>query len=219
MKKLLYILSAFITITFSSCESETSILGPQDFTGSVDEIRVIIGTDAYDKFTGILGVPIYEGGNPPLLNGAYIFFQILQTADAIDPDSPINGNILGGLYIKIELSNQDIENGRIDYAGSVWGVGEDQIPETVDDEFLFFETAPREVFVFGSALADGTGGFNLFADGEVNGNIENTDTIALSGFITSEGIMDLTYAFVSYENNTINAGNTWIDDDRFSPKL
>jgi hypothetical protein len=220
MKNTLCILSAFIAITFSSCESEISILGPQEFTGSVDEMRVIVGAAAYDKFTGILGMPIYEGNNPPLLSGEYIFFQILQTADAIDPNSPVNGNILGGLYLKFELSNQNIENGTIDYVGSVWGVGEDQLPETSDDEFLFFETALREVFVFGTTLPDGTGGFNLFADREVNGNLENTDTIALSGFSISDGVMDFKYAFVSYDNNnTIDAGNTWKDSDDFSPKL
>ncbi|MFT4848773.1 MAG: hypothetical protein ACI83B_001308 [Sediminicola sp.] len=220
MKKLLCILSAFLTIIFSSCESETSILGTQDFTGSVDEMRVIVGTDAYDKFTSILEIPIYEGNNPPSLNGEYIFFQILQTADAIDPNSPVNGNILGGLYLKIQLSNQDIENGKVDYLAAVWAVGEDQFPGTEDDEFLFFETALREVFVFGSVLPDGTGGFNLFAEGEVDGNAENTDTIALSGFGTSEGVIDFKYAFVSFDiRNTINAGNTWKDSNSFSPKL
>ena len=184
MKKLLCILSAFLTIIFSSCESETSILGTQDFTGSVDEMRVIVGTDA------------------------------------IDPNSPVNGNILGGLYLKIQLSNQDIENGKVDYLAAVWAVGEDQFPGTEDDEFLFFETALREVFVFGSVLPDGTGGFNLFAEGEVDGNAENTDTIALSGFGTSEGVIDFKYAFVSFDiRNTINAGNTWKDSNSFSPKL
>jgi hypothetical protein len=213
MQKLLYIIAAFITITFSSCESEISVLDPQVFDGSLDQIQLLVGADAYTKFTGILEIPIYEGSNTPPLNGEYILFQILQTADAIDPNSPANGRILGGLYIKIELSNQDFENGRIDYSGSVWGVGLDGIPGTGDDEFLFFETKFSEAFVSGSALPNGTGAFNVFS-------LDNAGTIALSGSITPDGIIDLKYGFVTYnENNTIDSGNTWVDEDGFSPNL
>jgi hypothetical protein len=217
MKKILYITAAFLTIAFSSCESEQSILDSQGFGGSVEEIQDFVGVDTYDKFSGILGVPIYEGNNPPLVNGEYNIFQILQTADAIDPNSPANGRILGGVHIKIELSNQDIKNGRIYYTGSFWGTGADGVPDTSDDAFLYFDTAFSEVFISGSALPDGTGGFNLFLDVELDGTAQ---TVAISGFKTSDGITDLTYAFVSYDdNNTIDAGKTWKDENGFSPSL
>jgi hypothetical protein len=227
MKNILYIIAFAITLTFSSCSTETSFYDTLDasqadqlFGGSLGDIENLIGEDAYNKFSGILGIPIYAGNNPPVLNGEYNIFEMLQTADAINPNDPFNNTLLEGIYIKIALGNQNNQTLKIDYVGEFWLSGADGIDGTSDDEFSFSEAAIGEIFISGNASADGTGGFNVYVEVIVDNDPTDLDTIAISGFKTADGIQNLTYAYVSFNiDSTIDAGTTWTDNDGFSPSL
>lgn len=230
MKNIVYIIGFVITLTFSSCSTETSFYDTLDagqadqlFGGTLTEIENLIGEDAYNKLTGVLGVPIYAGNNPPTLNGNYIIYEMLRTANAVDPLDPEIG-FIDGRYIQIELSSQDNTTLTIAYRGSFWDPGADGVPGGFDDVELLSEAAFGEVFVSGETSPDGTGGFTVYIEVIVNNDPTDIDTIAISGFKTADGIENLTYAYVSYEggNNTtgpINEGLTWVDNDGFSLNL
>lgn len=222
MKKILYIIAAFITISFSSCESETDILTIVNqgqgfsFTGTTSSIQQLLGQNTYNTLTGVLGIPIYTGDNPPSLNGNYNIFEMLRTANAIDPSDPFLG-MIDGRYIKIELSSQDNGTLTIAYRGSFWDPGLDGIPGGSDDTEQLNEAAVGDIFVSGNT---GTGAFTIFVEVKVNNDPNDLDTIALSGIRTSNGIADLTYAYVSFDSTgTIDEGLTWTDDDGVSPNF
>jgi hypothetical protein len=225
MKKILYIIAAILTLSFSSCESEKSILELAgegqafSFNGSTASIQEVLGTTAYNALTGPLGIPIYTGDNPPSLTGTYNIYSRRLTANYNNPSDP-NINTIDNDIIQVNLSNQNNADLTIGYVGMFISLGLDGIPGTGDDETYITESGFGDVFVSGDTSS---GGFTIFIEVAVNGDLEDIDTIAISGVRTATGIENLTYAYVSYDGvgttGVISDGLTWTDDDGFSSNL
>jgi hypothetical protein len=227
MKNILYIIALAITITFSSCSTETSFYDTlseeqlQAATGFVPDdagFQELLGP-AYSKLTVELGVNLNEGDNPPDLNGFYFIFPVEVTADLNpDPDFPVPYDI-PNVFIEILLSGQ---NGlTIDYQGVFWDTGDDGVPGGIDDAELFRETNAdlfEDTYLSGDA---NTGLFTIFATVLSQGDPSpGVDVIAISGQRTATGIDNLEYGYVSLDGiedtSPIIGGQTYSDKDKES---
>jgi len=219
MKKILYIIAFAITISFSSCTSEVSFLELADsqgfaFTGSTQSIQQFIGQDGYNKLTGVLGIPINTGSNPPMVEGNFPIWLLEIAADIEDPSNV--GTIFTDEFMHINLLNQDSENLTIDYRGFFLDPGPDGTPLGGDNGLVTFseENNVPPTYISGDSS---TGAFTILGKVDFNGRI---DGFAISGTRTATGVNNLRYAYVVYENGDPNgnviAGRTFKDSDGVS---
>lgn len=217
MKKTLYILAAFIIISFSSCTSETDILtiATDDvvlgFTGSQDDIIDYIGQSAYDELTQVLAFPINTGSNPPAINGNYRMNQIgTWNVDTNTIDGPFNS------YVEFFMNSQDFDELTINYRADFYNYGLDDLYLTSDDEKYISEIGLGRSFVSGDLE---TGNFTVIVNTVVEDRI---DVIALSGRVTANGdVENLEYGYVYFDNGdpltgNIEGSNRFIDWDGIS---
>jgi hypothetical protein len=216
MKKIIYILAIIGAFTFSSCESEVSFLelaGQQGFVfnGTTQDIQTYIGQEAYDKFKVDLRMPINTGDNPPVLNGNFVLNEAAIYDEILD-EYTFNQS-----YIEFYLANQNNEELTLNYMAYFWHYGIDGVFDTTDDEMTAEEESiPGEpVYISG----DAAGNFTIILKTQVAPG--RVDVVAVSGKRVVNGIEDLEYAYVKYDNGDPDTGNIEfgvriIDGDFFS---
>ncbi len=208
--KLNYIFTALLFIVLlSSCEeSEISfpeIAGEVGFTGDRSQIEEFFDIDPnlFDAFLE-LDLNVFEGSNPPLLNGSYLISPFTLFGSNIPDEGFPIGEIFSDLNFTI--SNQDTFENTLNYLEVSSG-------------------SPSQSF---ASLISGSGNnFTMFlrtqsqSQGD-QGNVVNfINGIAISGSITDDGINNFQYIFVVTQksNDTNNEfieageGRLFIDGD------
>jgi hypothetical protein len=203
MKKTLYIIAAFIIISFSSCNSETDILtiatddAVLGFTGSQDDIIDYIGQNAYDELTQILNFPINTGSTPPTINGNFLMNEI---GEYVVSTSLFDGPF--GYYVEYLMNSQDNDSLTINYTGRFMNYGLDGVPFTSDDELNVQETGIGRSFVSGNSV---TGDFTVIVRTQVT--TDRVDVIALSGRLSASGnVENMEYGYVYFDNGDPDTG-------------
>ena len=148
-----------------------------DFT--TDPIKNVIPDDIMDKLDDI--IPIYDGVNPPNIEGQYLLSPCVLTYDSTGGFSP--GDEFNDCYI--QFSNQDMENNTLDYreqetSSSSVGLG----------AFISGEGDTFSVFF-------NTEGVDEYSDY----SITFKTALIISGILTENGIKDMDYAFVLVEKS------------------
>lgn len=188
MKKIIYILTLAITVlSVSSCtESEVSFLdlsGDLGFTGSTEDIQEFLSLEAYQSLID-LGVPINTGSNPPEIEGRYLMSPNALKNTNIPSDPFDIGHIFANK--EITFTNQNNDDLSIAYFGRQIDANGTQINSE----------SSTESFISGNGDS-----FTVITrvEGEISGNngtIFTTQGLAISGSISSVGVLNIDYAFV-----------------------
>lgn len=146
---------------------------------TTNPIENVIPPEILDKIDD--HITIYDGINPPNVEGQYLISPIVITYDSTDQYA------LGSAFIDLyfQFLNQDMENNTLDYyevEGSSTTVGTGAFISGEGDKFsVFFNTV----------------GTNVFDDYTVT----SREALVISGIKTPEGIRDICYGFVLVEKS------------------
>jgi hypothetical protein len=204
MKNILYIIALTITLTFSSCSTETSYYdtlgeGQIDrvFTGSEDDIINYIGQPAYNELTEVLKFPINLGSTPPTITGNFLMNEIGEyDVSASVFDGPF------GYYVQLLMNSEDNDGSTINYVARFLNYGLDGIAFTSDDELITQETGIGDSFVSGDTASNN---FTVIVKTQVA--TDRIDIIALSGKRGITTIISVQYAFVHFDNGDPYTGS------------
>jgi hypothetical protein len=232
MKNILYIIAFAITGTFLSCSSEISYYDTlsdeqrdQAFGGSIEDIQDLIGIDAYNALKNNLGIDIYEGNNPPIVEGSFPIWLLEVAGDILDPSTVGEINGPDDTIVSINLQNQNNTDLTIGYRGFFLDPGPDQVPGGGDDGMvnIISEIGIEPTYISGDSS---TGAFTILGNVDFLGRI---DAFAISGIKTANGINNLKYAYVEYADSrpdslatppfidaTVVAGQSYKDTDGIS---
>ena len=137
-------------------------------------INQVIPEDILDQMDDY--IPIYEGGNPPNVEGQYLISPVAITYDGTNQYEI--GDVFTDIYC--QFLNQDMAHNTLDYnekTGSSTSTGTGAFISGEGNRFsVFFNTE----------------GVSVFSDYSIN----IKTALVISGIKTSEGIKDVYYAFV-----------------------
>ena len=183
--------------------------GPIVFAPQMDDSSSVVasGVISPDQLASMqnLGFVSNEGDNPPSIEGSFVHEPVILQASSRSGDEDRIGDVFNSVII--EFSNQDSQLQTADLTFS----------EFVDDE-------PADLFRSIDSFITGNG--SLFSayfsviDANSTDNIP-TSIIAISGEVTTVGIINLQEAFFDFDTGTGSAGNAipgrvFIDEDGFS---
>jgi hypothetical protein len=165
-----YYYRAFVFDGKDYCVSQTG-----DFT--TKRINQVIPPDILDQMDDY--IPIYDGVNPPNVEGQYLLSPAELTLDTTNNFEI--GHVFSDVYF--QFRNQDMVNNTLDYAEK-----QESSSQTGTGAFISGEGDKFSVFfnTVGTSVYDGY-------------TIPYKTALVISGIITSKGIEDLTYAFVMVE--------------------
>ena len=137
-------------------------------------INRVIPEDILDQMDDY--IPIYDGGNPPNVEGQYLISPVAITFDGTNQYEI--GDVFTDIYC--QFLNQDMAHNTLDYnekTGSSTSTGTGAFISGEGNRFsVFFNTE----------------GVSVFSDYSIN----IKTALVISGIMTSEGIKDVYYAFV-----------------------
>lgn len=175
MKKLFFLAAAFAAMTFTSCSQSDNPILLDDETVKIDErINTVIPEELRAQIEEQL--PIYDGVNPPNVEGVYYIKPMITSYDSYNSYAP--GYEIIPMHIMIK--NQDMVKNTVDYEGN-----EDNV-ETYTGNGAFISGYDDNFTVY----------FDL--DGVVSG-VPVKEALVISGTKSDEGIKNLYYAFIVTE--------------------
>lgn len=194
MKKLKFLPILFtLVICFTSCNKDDD--GDNtDFDGSIDSIENFYTPELIDALDN-LGFAINTGNTPPILNGVYLANPLILS------DSNIANDNIGSTYNDLQMmfTNQNNDNLTLEFQG------------------LENTTVIESVQSYVSGFEDN---FSVFLKVEsTRNNHTSILAYALSGTLTSEGILNYQFALIMLddhddpEDNLIenNTGRIFVD--------
>ena len=202
--------TAFLNACGSSDDDDNAVtMAPEIPSPLMDDTSGVVasGVVSQDQLASMreLGFVSNDGDDPPVIEGSFLHAPVVLQASNISDDQGSIGDVFDSVII--EFSNQDMEQ------------------QTADLTFTEF---------FGDEVGDVSRSINSFVTGngllftayfaviDVASTDESpTDTIALSGEMTANGIINLQEAFFDFDTGTGVSGSTilgrvFIDQDGFS---
>ena len=205
--------TAFLTACDSSDDDDNpATIAPEINTPLMDDTSSVIasGVISQDQLASMraLGFVSNDGDDPPVIEGSFIHEPVVLQASNISDDQGSIGDVFDSVII--EFSNQDMEQ---------------QTADLTFSEFLGDEVGDVSRSIDSFVTGNGMLFTAYFAVIDVASTDESpTDIIALSGEMTTNGIINLQEAFFDFDTGTGVSGNTilgrvFIDQDGFSEIL